>query len=307
MSDVQGNHGLRLKPTASAREAAIRDHLRALEGVRDPETDLKATQAALGYLQEQMQSFGLEVAQQALDLPGGSLFPNLIARSRNALSSQSILVLGAHYDTVAGSPGADDNASSLAVLLEAARILTPLRGRLALEFVGFSMEESGFLGSKAYLSKALKTKKPVQSAIILECVGYTDPRPGSQKTPPGLPLSLPDQGDFIGVLGSKGAGSMQEAFASAARKATPELPVVSLLVPDAGRAFPDTRRSDHVPFWDRGIPAIMLTDTADFRNPHYHRSSDRIETLDIPFIAQVTQALCACVIQLAELGLGEDK
>jgi len=285
----------------SISESRILAHLQALEGVRDPETTPKATQAALSYLQGQMEGFGLEVERQAVDLPKAAPYPNLIARSKNKAPEQGLLVIGAHYDTVADSPGADDNASSLAILLELARLFAPMQGRLALEFVAFSLEESGFLGSKSYLKKARAQVRPIRGAIILECVGYTDVRPGAQRTPPGLPVALPDRGDFIGLLGNEAASPIKEAFESAARESVPDLPVISLLVPNAGKAFPDTRRSDHVPFWDRGLPAVMLTDTAEFRNPHYHQRSDRIDTLDLAFITRVTRALCACVIDFAAL------
>ncbi|MFQ5589355.1 MAG: M28 family peptidase, partial [Nitrospiria bacterium] len=207
----------------------------------------------------------------------------------------------AHYDTVPGSPGADDNASSLAVLLEVARVLSPMRGRLSPQFVAFSLEEQGFIGSTAYLEALEQQKTPIFGAVILECVGYTDMRPGSQRTPPGLPFTLPDRGDFIGLLGNAPAAPIKSAFEAAVDAAVPDLPKIGLLVPGNGEALPDARRSDHVPFWDKGYPAVMLTDTANFRNPHYHQASDRVETLDIPFIVKVAKAVAATVIHLAEL------
>jgi Zn-dependent M28 family amino/carboxypeptidase len=211
--------------------------------------------------------------------------------------------VGAHYDTVVDTDGADDNASGLAVLLEVARVLSPMRGRRTLQFVAFSMEEAGFLGSAHFVEKVRRNKVPVWGAIVLECVGYIDRRPGSQKTPEGFPFSLPEQGDFIGLAGNDAAAPIKEAFEAAAIRYSPTLPVVSLLVPGNGVLFPDSRRSDHVPFWDQGYRAVMLTDTADFRNPHYHQKSDCLETLDIPFIAAVARALAGAVVDLADLSL----
>lgn len=296
-----------VSPIEAISKSKIFDHLHALEGVRDPETAPEATRTAAAYLHEQMRSSGLDVEKQEIDPPDGPLFPNLIGHSRKRPPDQPILVIGAHYDTVASSPGADDNASSLAALLEAARVLAPMRGSLPLEFVAFSLEERGYVGSEYYLKEAIQHQMRIRGAIILECVGFTDSRPGSQRTPPGLPISLPDQGNFIGLVGNEPTKPIQAAFESTSREFVRDLPVISLLVPDAGKDFPDTRRSDHVPFWDRGIPAIMLTDTAEFRNPHYHQASDRVETLDISFIARVARALTACVIKLADLDPGRGR
>jgi len=211
------------------------------------------------------------------------------------------LVIGAHYDTVAGSPGADDNASGLTVLLEVARAVSGMAGNLVPEFVAFSMEEPGFIGSDYYVQEAEQAGRPIWGAVILECVGYTDHRPGSQQVPPGVPISLPDKGNFIGLIGNTQAAPIQAAFEFAAKDAAPTLPFVGLLVPGKGEAIPDTRRSDHVPFWDRGHRAIMLTDTANFRNPHYHRESDLLGTLDIAFITDVARSLAATVIDLCGL------
>ncbi|MDC4223620.1 MAG: M28 family peptidase [Candidatus Manganitrophus sp.] len=120
-------------------------------------------------------------------------------------------------------------------------------------------------------------------------------------------MKLPSQGDFIGLVGNAAAEPIQKAYEVAVATYCPELPCVSLLVPGKGEALPDTRRSDHVPFWDRGYRAVMLTDTADFRNPNYHKKSDQLKTLDLTFITRVARSLAAAVIDLAELNLVEAK
>ncbi len=279
-----------------------------MEGEREPKNSSQALNRAAAYIQDQMSSFGLHATQApftAQNVPGQSLgedtFFNVIGTGVHFKQHNALLLIGAHYDTVADSPGADDNASSLAVLLEVARVLSKMQGRLTPQFVAFSLEERGFIGSTAYLESLEQNKTPISGAIILECVGYTDLNPGSQHTPPGLPFALPDVGDFIGLLGNEAAKPIQTAFESAVDAYTPDLPKISLLVPGNSAALPDARRSDHVPFWDKGYPAIMLTDTANFRNPHYHQGSDRIETLDLDFIVKVAKAVAATVIHLAEL------
>ncbi|MFQ5579445.1 MAG: M28 family peptidase [Nitrospiria bacterium] len=284
-------------------EARLLDHIKKLVGTRHPTEAPKALDAAADYILGRMRQVGLETIEESFGGEEGDAFVNLIGRQAASCTDKEILVVGAHYDTVCGTDGADDNASGVAVLLEVARILSPMRGRKTLQFVAFSMEEAGFLGSEHFVSEVCREKIPVWGAIVLECVGYIDRRPGSQRTPVGFPFSLPDCGDFIGLAGNEKAVPIKEAFESAALRHGPALPVISLLVPGNGALFPDARRSDHVPFWDQGYRAVMLTDTADFRNPHYHQKSDRLETLDIPFISAVARALTAAVIDLAELGL----
>ncbi|MBI3803908.1 MAG: M28 family peptidase [Nitrospirae bacterium] len=282
-------------------EEQIVRHLEALVGVRHPVTAPEALRASGLYLSEQMKSFGLDLLEEEIEGERNERFVNLIGRMSDGRVDKKILVIGAHYDTTSESPGADDNASGLAALLEVARLLAPLRGKMTVQFVAFSLEEEGFLGSDHYARQVRRNKVPLWGAIILECVGYTDGRVGSQTVPPGLPMKLPDRGDFIGLVGNAPAEPIQKAFEVAVSTYCPELPCISFLVPGKGEAIPDTRRSDHVPFWDRGYRAVMLTDTADFRNPHYHKKSDQLKTLDIPFITRVARSLAATAIELAEL------
>ncbi len=286
---------------AQITEERILAHLERLVGIKHPVAAPEALQAGADYILAQMKSFGLDPLEEAIEGERNERFVNLIGRESGSRVGKKILVIGAHYDTVSESPGADDNASGLAALLEAARILAPLRGKLTPQFVAFSLEEEGFLGSDHYARQVRRNKVPLWGAIILECVGYTDARPGSQSAPPGLPIKLPDRGDFIGLVGNAGAEPIQKAYEVAVSTYCPELPCVSFLVPGKGEALPDTRRSDHVPFWDRGYRAVMLTDTADFRNPNYHKKSDLLKTLDLPFITRVARSLAAAVIDLAEL------
>lgn len=286
---------------AQITEERVLGHLESLVGIRHPVTAPEGLRASQAYISGQMKSFGLDLLEEVIEGETKEGFVNLIGRMNGGRVGKKILVVGAHYDTVSESPGADDNASGLAVLLEMARILAPLRGKLTPQFVAFSLEEEGFLGSDHYARQVRRNKVPLWGAIILECVGYTDPRPGSQTAPPGLPIKLPSRGDFIGLVGNAAAEPIQKAYEAAVAAYCPELPCVSFLVPGKGEALPDTRRSDHVPFWDRGYRAVMLTDTGDFRNPHYHKKSDQLKTIDVTFITRVARSLAAAVIEIAEL------
>ncbi len=229
----------------------------------------------------------------------GRTFRNAIATLTGTGASVAPLIIAAHYDTVLGSPGADDNASGLAVLLETARSLTGRLLACEVQFIGFCLEEENLLGSRAYAAHLRTMNQPIQGMIALECVGYASAEPGSQRTPPGVPIPVPTTGDFLGVIGNEAAAQLVTALVQAASGLVPALKTVPLLVPGRGEQLSDSRRSDHAAFWDQGYPAVMLTDTADFRNPHYHRSTDTIETLDFAFMEQVAEALTVATIALA--------
>jgi Zn-dependent M28 family amino/carboxypeptidase len=149
-----------------------------------------------------------------------------------------------------------------------------------------------------HLAKKLKNAGAKISAMIsLEMVGFTDRRPGSQKYPPGLSWFYPEQGDFIGVVGNWRSYSLLKKFTRLMRQ-TAGLRVESLTVFGNGSLIPAVRLSDHSPFWDAGYPALLVTDTSFFRNPHYHRPSDTIQTLDLDFMVKVCEGVVTAVSNL---------
>jgi Zn-dependent M28 family amino/carboxypeptidase len=162
------------------------------------------------------------------------------------------------------------------------------------------MEEDGMIGSRHYVETLQKNRVPVAGMLSLECVGYTSNWPGSQTIPPGLPVQVPDRGNFIGVIGNTDSGLLKTCLESAIRQHAPELNAVGLLVPENGHVLPATRLSDHSSFWDAGYPALLITDTAFLRNPHYHRPSDRIETLDFSFMCSLAQAVASFPYRLEQ-------
>ena len=199
------------------------------------------------------------------------------------------IVIGAHYDTVPGSPGADDNATGVAVLLELARDIASGPLKYPVQLVAFDMEEYGYLGSSHHAAKYKQQQKSIRLMISLEMLGYCNHNPNSQTYPAGLKDFYPNSGNFIALIGTLRTVPDLINLSGKIRKSGQ--PCEWLSVPNRGLIVPDTRRSDHVPFWDNGYPAIMVTDTANMRNPHYHRESDRIETLDLDFLAGVCQGL----------------
>jgi aminopeptidase YwaD len=272
----------------------IRRHVEALTalGPRDPGRG-SAVAGALRYITDQLKGFGYAVSVERY---GGDLHEvNLLAEVPGADSAAPVLEVGAHWDSVPGSPGADDNASGVAGVLEVARVLSSPaeQPRAGVRFCFFGGEEDGFLGSTAHVERA---GDAIAGAIILEMIGYRSPQPGSQRVPENLAglIEAPPAGDFIAVVADPASTPYAAAFAEVA---APELAVFTLTVP--GGYFADLYRSDHVPYWGAGLRALQLTDTAEYRNPHYHQPSDLLDTLDLEFAAAVAQAVAATAVQLA--------
>lgn len=283
-----------------AVEFRLRTHLQVLVGERHPLSSPAHLQQAERYLYEQFSKLGLTVTTHEFEAMGG-IYRNVIGvahpPSKQGEPVLPPLIVAAHYDTVPGSPGADDNASALAVLLDVAQRITQTLLSRPIHFIAFCLEEEDLLGSRAYVAHLTATRKPVQGAIILECVGYARDEDGSQKIPPGVPIAVPTVGNFLAVIGNQSSSSLTMAVEQAMR---PHLPVLPLIVPGNGELLPDTRRSDHTPFWEHGFPAVMLTDTANFRNPHYHRPTDTIDTLNLDFMSAVADGLTAAIVCLTE-------
>jgi hypothetical protein len=210
------------------------------------------------------------------------------------------LLLGAHYDSVPGTPGADDNASAVAVCLECARLITRHNiGSVMIVF--FNREEDGQLGSGEFVAHlADGSAQAIAEAHIFEMVGFCDRAPGSQRVPSGLPLLRPPSvGDFLALLANSGSNAIAEDLVNLAASYLPRFPVLALKTYfGIEKAFRDLNRSDHVPFWQAGISSVMWTDTSEFRNPHYHLASDTPETLDYDFMRDVAKlALARAVCQ----------
>ena len=278
-------------------------HLRALLVERHPFTSPASLRRAEDYLVEQFTHLGLAVSTHSFKALGGT-YRNVIATLPPFQASASPLpplIVAAHYDTVEGSPGADDNASALAVMLEVARNLRRVPLTRSVRFIAFCLEEENLLGSLAYASSLRAAHEEICGAIVMECVGYARTEEGSQQKPTGVPVAVPTVGDFLGVVGNVVSAPLVRAVEAAANLAVPELKTVSLLVPGNGELLPDTRRSDHAAFWHHGYPALMLTDTANFRNPHYHQPTDTFETLNLAFMEQVARAVTAAAIALCSI------
>ncbi len=239
------------------------------------------------YIESQLQSFGYKTFRQ-------SQYDNIVTEfDRN----HPVTIVGAHYDSVPQTPGADDNGSAVAAMLGCAKAIAGLN--LPVCFAAFNLEEEGLEGSKSFVNDFIKPEKvSVKVAHILEMVGYCDHTEGSQNLPKGLPVKLArSAGDFLAIVANRNSNRILKPTVQTATTYVEDLPVLGLHVfMGMERIFKDLRRSDHAPFWDAGYPAFMWTDTSEFRNPHYHQPTDTPETLDYEFLKRVTQMLVAAVV-----------
>lgn len=201
---------------------------------------------------------------------------NIFAQRPGTDKTAGAILVAAHYDTVAGSPGADDNATGVAVVLEVARLFNSLPTARTLQLAFFDQEEAGLLGSQAFVQQNQHLIH-LQGAIIMDMVGYACYQPGCQKYPPTIPVSPPsNQGDFLAVVGDVEHLPLLAAFQQTNSYLPP---VLTLPVPFKGLLTPDTLRSDHAPFWYQGVGAVLATDTANLRTPHYHQPTDVPKTI----------------------------
>ncbi len=282
-------------------EDALRRHVEVLTveiGRRTPFPG-DGLERARRYIHQTFEAAGLEVATQAYDYQGHAV-ANLIAALPGMTDAARYYVVGAHYDTVPTTPGADDNASAVAVMLELARRLPAIALAAPVKLVAFTLEEppaytTGHMGSRVFVRERKAAGDTVLGAVVLEMVGYTSP---AQDYPLVLEWAgYPSEGNFIGIVGNGASRRFGRAVATAFR-ANPGLPVETLFVPFDGHVLPATRLSDHASFWDAGWPALMVTDTAFFRNPNYHLPSDTIDTLDFGFMAQLVESLTLAMAAL---------
>lgn len=288
----------------SVSRERIEGHVKSLEGVRHPVAAPAALERAGTYIEQTLRFLGYAVDLHGF-VDGGTEYSNVVATRLGTRQPEKRVLVVAHYDTVAGSPGADDNASGVALLLELATLYREWRPDLTLQFIAVNLEENsdpavagtGLRGSRALAGFALQQGWDIEAVLVLESVAFAG---GSvrQTAPAGVPIEVPQTGDFIAAIGNERSRGLVTRFALAVQSFAVALPVVPLVVPGNGELLRDTRRSDHASFWDAGYPAIMLTDTTNFRNPNYHEASDTFDTLNLSFACRVCEASAAFLLGL---------
>ena len=251
-------------------------------------------------LRAELEAAGVEVREE----PFGDGGVNVLGRIAPTGPGAGTVLVGAHYDTVPGSPGADDNGSGVAAVLEAARALADAPPRLGITFAFFDLEELGLLGSRHHVAHLPADDGPLAAAFNLDMVGFSCTRPGCQFVFPDVPNCMDvegarDVGIGIAVVADAQSAGRLDAVVGARDRHEPDLHLGTARLQGHGECLADTRRSDHAPLWDAGIPTVFFTDTANFRNPNYHEPSDTLETLDVELVASVTRLIVAAAATAA--------
>ncbi len=253
--------------------------------------------AAADYITQEFKAAGYRVEFQEYSVKGVKV-KNIIATKKGETRPEEVIIVGAHYDTCF-NPGADDNASAVAGLLEIAKFISPRETSRTIKFITFVNEEPPFfksekMGSWIYARAAKKRKENIQGAVILESLGYYSDEPNSQRYPPFLGLFYPNKANFICVVGNFTSGKLVKRVVSAFKKVS-RFPIESFTGPSF---VPGVTFSDHWSFWQEGFPAVMVTDTAFLRYPHYHSQADTYEKLDYPNMAEVVRGLFGAILKL---------
>ncbi len=271
----------------------LETHLKEIVRERDPFLATQGHFYVKEYIRQELQKWGKVKSFEFND--NNKTYENLILNLPSKLNNKvkPPILIGAHFDTVIGSPGADDNATGIAVLLELARFFYHYPSNYPIQLVAFDLEEYGLVGSDAYANYLKQQNIKIRLMISLEMLGYCNPNPNSQIYPPGLKYFYPSTGDFIALIGNLSTIPDLIKISGFIRKKN--TPCEWLTVPFRGEIVPDTRRSDHAPFWDNNYQAIMITDTSNLRNPNYHQPSDTLDTIDLDFLTGVYQGLAAAI------------
>ena len=290
-----------LTPNQDRLRTGLEAHVRVLAhdiGVRSDVTYANVQRAA-AYLERTLRGLGYEVVSQEFSADDRE-YRNLEATLRGTSRPQEVVVLGAHYDTAEQAPGADDNASGVAGVLELAQVFAQERQSRTVRFVFFPNEEppsfpTADMGSRHYATAARERNDQIVAMLSIESIGYYDREKRSQRYPFPLNLAYPDVGDFIGFVSNLRSRSLLHR-AIAAFRAHATLPTQGAAAPSW---VPGVWWSDHWSFWEEGYKAIMVTATALFRNPHYHMLGDTPDTLDHERMTRAVSALARVVAELA--------
>ena len=278
----------------------LKSHVANLCFVRQIDSDPKALDRAREYIWNQLVESGCYMVEQSWR-SGKSVFHNAVGEKAAGFHIPPTLVIMAHYDTVDKSPGAGDNASGVAVMLEASRIMQTKEIPVRVFFAALSMKElwqgSSLKGSETLVGHLRTRGIPVNAAICLDSVGVAGQM--KQSTPEGLPAAFPPKGDFLAVVGCEASKNVVDGFANSHSAAVPNLPAFPLVVPGKGESLPDGLRSDQMTFWAKGYPAVLLTDTGTYRYASYHAPADTPDKLNYAFMADVCRSTVAYAMSLS--------
>ncbi len=292
-------------PPLSAEEKLIHDNLkRHVEMLAEQIGERNVWQpealvAAALYIRTTLEDLGYQLHIQPFESEGQTV-QNIEVALPGTTAPQEIVVVGAHYDSVPDGPGANDNASGIAALLEIARLLKGKMHARTLRLVAFVNEEQPFsngaqMGSRVYAERSRQHNEQIKAMASLETIGFYTNQAASQHYPFPYSYIYPDTGNFIGFVGNLSSWRLVREALGAFRAST-AFPSEAVAAPGWIRGV---SWSDHASFWQAGYPAIMITDTAFFRYQHYHKETDTPEKLDYKSLARVTRGLVDVAAALA--------
>ena len=278
----------RFEPALNVAIPSLKETVETIAIPRHYVAEKSNNQFVASWIEGQFDKFGYQTFRQGE-------FDNIATQYNGG---KPAILIGAHYDSMPETPGADDNGSAVAAMLGCAKAIAEQAPEAPVCFVAFNREEDSLMGSRIFVADYALQNLKLREVHVLEMVGYCDHSPGSQKLPQGLPVNLiRDRGDFLALIANRTSNRLVKPILSTARTYLPEFPVLGLKVfCGLEKRFTDLRRSDHAPFWDAGIPAMMWTDTSEFRNSNYHEATDTPDTLDYEFLQRVTQLLILRVL-----------
>jgi Zn-dependent M28 family amino/carboxypeptidase len=270
----------------------LKSHVTSLYFVRHPDSNPKGLEKARNYIWNQMMESGCYMLDQSWR-SGKLVFHNVVGEKAAGFHIPPTLVVVAHYDTVDKSPGAGDNASGVAVMLEASRLIGSSGIPVRVFFAAVSMkepwQESSLRGSQALVANLRSRGIPVSAAICLDSVGVAGQM--KQSTPEGLTASLPAKGDFLAVVGCETTKALADAFSASCKASVASLSTFPVILPGKGETSPEGLKGDQTTFWANGYQALLLTDTGASRYSNYHAPSDAPDRLNYAFMADVCRGV----------------
>lgn len=292
------------RASESLRDRLFRhvDTLAGVIGPRPPERP-GAIKGASDYIEKEFVGTGETVTREEYVALGRPVW-NLIVERRGTKKPDEIVVVGAHYDTLECTPGADDNASAVAMLIEVMRSLAGRTLQRTVRFVALTCEEPpyfnlGSMGSQIHARGCRERGDNVRAMLSLEMVGFFRDEVGSQALPPGIPRGLrwlfPKRANFLAAVANPKSARLLWPFRRGFKRGS-KMPLFTVALPES---IHEIRRSDNSSFWDQGYAALMITDTSFLRNPNYHQASDTPDTLDYERLAEATRGVTEAVARLA--------
>ncbi|MEW5806388.1 MAG: M28 family peptidase [Acidobacteriota bacterium] len=283
-------------------EKNLKDHVVALSheiGERSHH-HYESLEKAAEYIFQKFEDHGYTPEKHTYKI-SGTEYGNIIATRTGRDEPYNIIVAGAHYDTVRGTPGANDNASGVSAVLELSRLFSTIDTRKTIRFIAFVNEEPPFfrtrlMGSRVYTRQAKKNNENILAMLSFEMIGYYSEKDGSQHYPFGIRLSHPREANFIAIVGDLRSRRFVRECARIFRKHS-NFDIQSVSVP---RFIPGVDFSDHWSFWKEGYRAAMVTDTAFYRYDDYHTSHDTFEKLGYGKMAQVVEGFYHVLAELGE-------